>query len=179
MLLVAELRDAESLQQALHIALTGHLVLTTLHTSDAIGSLLRLVEVSANAYSVTESLNLILNQRLVRRLCKACRQPMQIGSEPAALTRLLAEQGLTASGHFWHAPGCSQCQTGYRGRIQLTEALTLSPALNAALIAQAPAAELRRIWLAEGGQSWLANGLARALTGDTSSEELLRAHGIQ
>ncbi|HEY9839637.1 MAG TPA: ATPase, T2SS/T4P/T4SS family [Candidatus Obscuribacterales bacterium] len=179
LLLVAELRDAQSLQQTLGIALTGHLVLTTLHAPDAVRSLLRLVEVSGNAYSVSEALGLILNQRLVRRLCPECRRQAELPAELLPrLQALLSAQGLgLPEGPFWQPGGCRSCNAGYRGRVQLTEALSLNPELSRALLAEAPEAELRRIWLATGGRSWIADGLAHVAQGDTSLEELLRAGG--
>lgn len=178
--MIAELRDATSLEQALHVAMTGHLVLTTLHTPDAIRSLLRLVEVSGNAYSVSEALGLILNQRLVRRLCPHCRRQAELPEATwVGLSGLLSAYGIPLpQGPFWQPVGCGQCHAGYRGRLQLTEALSLSPALRRALLAGGDEAELRRIWHEGGGSSWLVDGLERALRGDTSCEELLRAAGL-
>lgn len=179
-LMIAELREVSELEQVMRIALTGHLVLTTLHTGDAVKALLRLAEVGGNAYSVTESLSLILNQRLVRRLCPECRRQRPAGAPvPEALLKLLGEHGLKLPvTPFWEAPGCKHCQTGYRSQIQLSEALSLTPELSRALLAGAHADELRQIWIAGGGQSWLKDGLDRAAQGETSPEELLRAAGL-
>lgn len=177
--MLAELREAASLEQALHVALTGHLVLTTLHTPDAVRSLLRLVEVSGNAYSVSEALSLLLNQRLVRRLCPHCRKrgPLPEATR-LALQELLHSTGQTPPAESWQPTGCGHCHAGYRGQLQLTEALSLSPELRRALLAAGEEAELRRIWRAGGSQSWIADGLNRAAIGDTSCEEILRAAGL-
>lgn len=179
-LMVAELREFSELEQVMRIALTGHLVLTNLHTSDSVQALRRLAEAGGNAYSVTESLSLIVNQRLVRKLCQECRRQSPANNRlPDALLKLLSEHGLKIPiTPFWEAPGCKHCQTGYRGQIQLSEALSLTPELSKALLSGASADELRMIWQAAGGKSWLHDGMQRAAAGETSPEELLRVAGL-
>lgn len=176
-LLLSDVADRETLQQSLRIALSGHLVMTTLHASDAISSLLLLRDLSDNAYSVSEALHLLLNHRLVRRLCFHCRVQAKLSKGLQSRLEALVvhhEQYLSDEGMIWQANGCSHCHNGYQGRLQLTEALVLSPALRRGLFEDLALSEMRTLWLAEGGQSWVVDGLNRAQQGMTTLEEILR-----
>lgn len=178
-LLLNEIRDAESLVLSLNMALSGHMVLSVLHTQDAVHSLYRLLEVSKNGYTVTEAVKLILNQRLVRRLCPDCRQ----AAPPSAaylerLQPLLSAYRLSPPSQVWQAQGCEACQhRGYRGRLQLTEALEITPEITQALFAEQSAESLRQDLLQQGWQTWLHDGWTRAAAGETSWDELLRVQG--
>lgn len=181
-LMIGEIRDSESTQMALRIALTGHLVLTQLHAESALRALLRLIEVSGNPYAVSESVRLILNQRLVRRLCPHCavRGPIDEAMQDK-LEHLLVHTPYQSSDfqEVWHAQGCPECHgQGYRGRFQLTEALSLSPALSRLLHAGADESALEAELTRSGFQSFMADGLERAQNGDTSLEELVRVMGL-
>lgn len=175
-LLLSEPADRESLLWVLRMALNGHLVMTSLHAPDAVSALLKLKDLSDNPYTVSEALHLLLNHRLVRKLCEHCRVEGPLSEDiRTRLVPLLIPQGLPMpTAPVWRAEGCSHCQQGYRGRVQLTEVLVLSPGLRRALFEDTSAEGLREIWLAEGGQSWLADGLARAAQGITSLAEVLR-----
>lgn len=175
-LLLSEPSDRESLQTVLRMALNGHLVMTSLHAPDAVTALLKLKDLSDNPYTVSEALHLLLNHRLVRKLCEHCRVQMPLSEDWATrLTELLTPLHLPLpTAPVWQASGCSQCQNGYRGRVQLTEILVLSSALRRALFEEVNAETLRAIWLEEGGQSWVADGLQRAAQGITSLAEILR-----
>lgn len=124
-IMVGEIRDTETAQIALRAAMTGHLVLSTVHTNDAAATITRLLDLGAEPYLVASSLSLIIAQRLVRRLCKECRQPID-GSN--AIT----------------AVGCPACNnTGYRGRVGVFEVLIVDPAIQELIHARAPAEQIR------------------------------------
>ena len=120
-IMVGEIRDLETAQIAIQAALTGHLVLSTLHTNNAAGTLTRLLDMGVEDYLLTSTLNAIVAQRLVRRLCRHCREAY------APLPELLAQLGLDRSrtrSAFWRPVGCAHCDgTGYYGRISINEVL--------------------------------------------------------
>ncbi len=175
-LLLSESSDQESLQMLLRMALNGHLIMTSLHAPDAVSALLKLKELSDNPYTVSEALHLLLNHRLVRKLCEHCRVQVPLSEDlRTRLAALLKPLHVSVpTGLVWQASGCSQCQNGYRGRVQLTETLVLSARLRRALFEDADEETIRALWLAEGGQSWIADGLQRAAQGITSLAEVLR-----
>jgi type IV pilus assembly protein PilB len=175
-LLLSDVGDRETLQQSLRIALSGHLVMAPLHASDAVSALLLLRDLSDNAYSVSEALHLLLNHRLVRRLCSHCRvqKPLPQDLKSRLESLFSDDQKHLPEGKVWQATGCSHCHNGYRGRLQLTEALTLTPALRRGLFENLGLSEMRALWLSEGGQSWMIDGFYRAKQGLTTLEEILR-----
>lgn len=178
-LLMEAPEDPATLQYALRIVLSGHLVMTTMQSQDAVQALRQLRDLSGNAYSVSEALHLLLNQRLVRRLCSHCREQVDLPEDwRLALSELLPKHHLQMpTGQVWQAKGCARCHQGYRGRLQLTEILQFTPDLRQAFLQGEPAAVLRERWFAAGAKSWVADGLARAESGLTSLAEILRAAG--
>lgn len=183
-LLVGELRDPESLELALRIGLTGHLLLTTLHSDSTISALLRLNDLTGNAYTVTEAVKLLLNQRLVRQLCECATQQPLTPEQQTALDQLLSAEGLDLASQkdfsqLKLAQGCEKCQqTGYRGRFLLTEALELTGEVPRWLHQGLPAEEIRSLLQAKGWRSWQHDGLMQLKAGKTSLEELLRVSGF-
>lgn len=180
-LMIGELRDQETLDMALRIALTGHLVLTQMHTTDAVKALFRLIQSSGNVYSVVESVRLILNQRLVRRLCPHCRHQGQLDAiHQESLQKLAHKWGLSLdlSVPVWLAKGCQECHAGYRGRLQLTEALKIDHQICQLLLSGSSEDEIYQYLTTIGWQPILADGLQRAQAGDTSLEEVLRVQGL-
>ncbi len=185
-LMVSELQDADSLDAVLRIALTGHLVLTTLHVESALQGLQRLAEVSGNAYTVSESVQLVINQRLIRRLCTDCRQQSKpTAEEQAQLQQLQSSYGLTPRQikQLRHASGCQNCQqSGYRGRMLIAEALPMNSALRQALQQDLNLPATREAVLnalhSEGWHSWIADGLDQVEAGQTSLQELMRVIGL-
>ncbi|WP_082354049.1 GspE/PulE family protein [Marinagarivorans algicola] len=130
-LLVGEIRDASSAEIALRAAMTGHMVLSTLHTNDAVASALRLVDMGVDAYLVASSLKAIIAQRLVRKICESCKQPAMPSSDERLLLKSL---GVDDSIPFYRGIGCSHCyNTGYHGRIGVFELLELNQAMANAL----------------------------------------------
>ena len=153
-------------------ALTGHLVLATLHTNDAASAVTRLADMGVEPYLLASSLLGVLAQRLVRTLCPACRvaQPPSAGEQ-----KLLAALGLPSETPVWTAPGCDECnQTGFRGRTGVYELLVTDDAIRAQIHAQASEAEIRTAALAAGMTLMREDGERLIAAGVTSREEVLR-----
>ena len=178
-LMVGEMRDEVTAQIALEASLTGHLVLSTLHTGSALEAPVRLIELGCRPYLVANALSLVLAQRLVRRLCPACRRP---ATPSDAVRRHLEESEILPwdrSEHLWSAPGCPACKgTGHQGRVALIEALRMSDSLREAVVDGALHSELRKRAEAEGRYVSFRNYGAQLLEeGLTSPVELLRLLG--
>ena len=172
--MIGEIRDAETAQIAIQASLTGHLVLATLHTNDAASAVTRLVDMGIEPFLVSSSLLGVLSQRLVRRLCPACRQPSALGSS------LLSDLGESVAQRVaglipQEAAGCSACHfTGYRGRMGIYEHMAIDAALRQLIHDRAPESELSKA-ARQGGTLSLREDGARCLaSGDTSVQELLR-----
>jgi type II secretory ATPase GspE/PulE/Tfp pilus assembly ATPase PilB-like protein/CheY-like chemotaxis protein len=167
--LVGEIRDKETAQIALQASLTGHLVLSTLHTNDAPNAVTRLVDIGMEAYKIAPALRGVVAQRLMRRLCRACRIE---ASEPVSerLVRFVP-QGVT----LYQAVGCSECSmTGYRGRFSIVEVLTMNPELERRIGDGATAEKIAEAARAAGMRSLFGSGLRHVLAGESTLEELLR-----
>ncbi|MGE8066840.1 type II secretion system ATPase GspE [Pseudomonas sp. NPDC089569] len=167
--MVGEIRDRETAQIAVQASLTGHLVLSTLHTNSAVGAVTRLLDMGIDAYLLASSLVGVLAQRLLRALCPHCKAPCNV--DGAARERL----GLAAAAplQLFRAVGCEQCQQGYRGRIGIYELISLTPAIGALVhqgaSEQALVDEARLV-----SRSLFQDGLQRVIDGLTSLDELLR-----
>ncbi len=174
-ILVGEIRDAETARIALRAALTGHLVLASLHTNDAPSTLARLVDMGMEPYLVAASVRAVLAQRLVRRLCPHCRRETR--PEPAQ-RRWLARHDGPLPDRFFAPAGCNQCNhTGYQGRIAVHELLELDETLRATLQRQDQADFSRQAQHSPGYRPLLARALDLAATGTTSLDEILRLGG--
>jgi general secretion pathway protein E len=173
-IMVGEMRDFETAQVAIQAALTGHLVLSTLHTNNAAGSINRLLDMKVDDYLVTSTVNGVMAQRLVRRLCEACRKPRQ------ALPELVERMGLKPlmSGRdatLYDPGGCEACHgTGYRGQMAVIEVLALSDAIRRLVLNHAEVREIQRVAIEEGMRTMYQDGLLKALDGLTTVEEVLR-----
>ncbi len=174
-LLVGEVRDAETAEVTVQASLTGHLVLTTLHTNSAAGAVVRLAEMGVEPYLLAATLRLSLGQRLVRLLCRHCRRE-EVGPLPfpAFVQHLCGHDPATAAHHFT-AQGCDHCgRTGYYGRRAIFEVMPVTEALRVALLAGAGTAALHQVAIEAGMVPLMADGLRRVLDGDTSLAEVLR-----
>ncbi|TWB23685.1 type II secretion system protein E (GspE) [Nitrospirillum amazonense] len=170
-ILVGEMRDGETTKVAVQAALTGHLVLSTLHTNDAAGAVPRLMDMGVDPYLLASTLNGVLAQRLVRTLCPSCRQPYALSADAAAAL------GLPARPTTVHrAVGCPACKgTGYRGRCAIAEWLPINDQVRALIRQGASSAEIEAAAVAAGGMVPLyQDGLQRVLDGVTTPEEILR-----
>lgn len=173
-ILVGEMRDQETVEIGLRAAMTGHLVLSTLHTNDAISSAPRLIDMGAEPYLIAASLRGVLSQRLVRRICESCAQPAPLSPAAAALAR--AELGeRVATAQFKAGRGCSHCHsTGYQGRIGAFELIEMDAALVKALHTRDPEAFARAARQQAGFQSLRHSAAELAAQGLTTMDEVMR-----
>jgi type IV pilus assembly protein PilB len=172
--LVGEIRDHETAQIAIEASLTGHLVLSTLHTNDAPSAITRLTEMEIEPFLVGSALDCVVAQRLARRLCDRCKAPYQPDAGELAALRVGAETQAPA-GPIFRATGCQSCSnTGYRGRIALHEVMTVSEEIERLAVARASSAEITRTAIAQGMLTLRQDGWAKAQLGLTSVEEILR-----
>ena len=170
-LLVGEMRDAETAEICTQAALTGHLVLSTLHTNDAPGALVRLLDLDVADYLVASTVEVVVAQRLVRQLCTDCREPVALSD---VACRELAADGIELA-HAWHGRGCPRCHgTGFRGRTGIYELLAVDDAMRAEFLGRRHAPTLRALALERGMRSLRADGWRQVALGVTAPEEVLR-----
>ena len=174
-IMVGEMRDLETAQIAVQAALTGHLVLSTLHTNSAAATITRLRDIGVEDYLLTAVLRGVLAQRLVRRLCLACR--IEAPAAPALVARFgLERQTARRPITLWHPVGCAQCrQTGFRGRQAISEFLVPDKTVERLIFSRAEQGEIERAAVAGGMVTMFQAGLAAALAGDTTIEEVVRS----
>ena len=170
--MVGEVRDLETAEIAVRAALTGHLVLSTLHTNSACSSLARLIDMGIEPFMVAATLLGVVAQRLVRRICPECKEQYEV-TDPAELA-FLKKTGHNVT-HLWRGKGCPQCkETGYKGRLPIEEVLIVTKRLRAAIAERANEARLLEIAMEEGFIPMAERGLQRVLEGYTTLEELWR-----
>jgi type IV pilus assembly protein PilB len=175
-IMIGEIRDKETAQIAVESALTGHLVLSTLHTNNAPGALSRLTEMGVEPFLTASAVDCVIAQRLVRKLCTECKEPYPATRE--MLERLdfpakLVEQWKEVSLH--RAVGCSRCSnTGYKGRVGIYEIMPVSEAIERLIVERKSADEILRVAAAEGMVTLRQDGLERVAQGHTSIEEISR-----
>jgi len=173
-IMVGEIRDVETVSIAMQSALTGHMVLSTVHTNDAPSTFNRLLDMGAEDYLLTSTVNGILAQRLVRTLCTHCREPHE------ALPEVIEQMNLrryvpTGKVTLYKPVGCSQCAgTGYWGRICVIEMMTVTDHIRSLIMRHATAGDLRAAAIMEGMETMFENGLRKSLAGTTTIEEVLR-----
>ncbi|MBL4712454.1 MAG: Flp pilus assembly complex ATPase component TadA, partial [Gammaproteobacteria bacterium] len=172
-ILVGEIRGLETAELAIRASLTGHLVLSTLHTNTAAGVIPRLIDMGAERYLLPSALNAVIGQRLVRKLCEHCKQPsenIQKTYENYNLTEAIPEDS-----KYYDAVGCEQCsQSGYNGRIAIYELLVIEENMHDAIINETSSTEIEAIAKSNGMKLMLENGLIKAAQGLTSVEEIVR-----
>ena len=168
--LIGEIRDGETARVAMESALTGHLVMSTLHTNSATQTITRLLQMGIEPYLVSSTLAGVLAQRLVRRNCEHCKRPEAVDADIRKWLEVSPEET------FFRGTGCAECHgTGYRGRIAVYELLELGPALRLAVSARAGDDELQAIGIREGMVPLTQQALTLARTGQISLLEVFRA----
>jgi general secretion pathway protein E len=173
-MMIGEIRDLETAEISVQAALTGHKVLSTLHTNNAASTVTRLLDMGVEDYLLVSTLNGVVAQRLVRRLCPDCREPRPV------LPELAGEIGLDdkfqdAPPLLFAAKGCESCGgTGYRGRTGIIEVLKMTDEVRRAVVQRAVAQEIQRCAVAAGMRTMFEDGLRKAATGVTTLEEVLR-----
>jgi len=171
-IMVGEIRDRETAQMAVESALTGHLVLSTLHTNDAPGATVRLVDMGVEPFLISSALVGVVAQRLVRNVCPGCPESYVLGEDALPLDPALA--GL-AGRTLRRGSGCAECgYSGYRGRIGVYELMEISPAVREAIRSRASGDQVKALALSDGFRTMRQEGLRRVIEGATTLEELLR-----
>ena len=181
-IMVGEIRDAETAGIAVNTALTGHLLLSTLHTSDAATTLPRLLDMGVDPYLVASTVNVAIGQRLVRKICEHCKEacPLtQAEVESLAQTLpsgvVLPTKEETKHPVYYRGRGCEHCeQTGYRGRVGINEVLVVDAEVREAILRKASAAVIRDIAVKNGMTTMFGDGLQKARAGQTTISEVLR-----
>jgi len=175
-ILVGEIRDFETAEIAIKAALTGHLVLSTLHTNDAPSTVNRLLNMGIEPFLVSSATNLILAQRLVRKICQECKEPVTISAESFAKLGIQPEEyeqykDIT----FYKGKGCDICNnTGYKGRLALYEVMPISEPIKELILQGASAMDIKREAIRQGLQTLRRSGISKLLGGVTSLEEVLK-----
>jgi type IV pilus assembly protein PilB len=178
--MVGEIRDAETASIGVNTALTGHLLLSTLHTNDSATTLPRLLDMGIDAYLVASTVNVAIGQRLLRKICEKCKEPHTLTEAEQknlhrALPNRLKQHEQVISKHFFKGKGCKACeQSGYAGRIGIYEVLVVSPAVREALLNRAPSSVIKDIAVREGMTTMFEDGIIKASEGKTTLAEVLR-----
>ncbi|MFC1480557.1 GspE/PulE family protein, partial [Candidatus Omnitrophota bacterium] len=173
-IMVGEIRDFETLDIAIKSALTGHLVLSTLHTNTASGAIVRMVNMGVEPFLVAASVELIAAQRLLRKLCPECKKPYTPSKEVAEKYGIFDKKGKVLQ--IYKPAGCRKCvDSGYQGRIGIIECISLTPAIKELIFKRAQVAEIDKTARAEGMITMRENGIENVIEGVTSLEEVLRS----
>jgi general secretion pathway protein E len=173
-LMVGEIRDRETAEIAIQAALTGHLLLSTLHTNTAAAAVTRLLDMGIDDYLLTSTLHVIVGQRLVRRLCAECRQPFEPEPEVRARFDIATRESV-----WYRAQGCSACRgMGFRGRTTILEVLRMTDTVRAKVLARADAHEIEKAAVGEGMRTMMRHGIERVEAGVTTIEEVLRVTSL-
>jgi type IV pilus assembly protein PilB len=194
-IMVGEIRDKETMEIAIHSAMTGHLVLSTLHTNSAAGTIPRLLDMGAESFLIASTVNVIMAQRLVRKLCPDCREAytldaelmkslgeemnldrlLEIAAKNKLIDQKIAETKDWSKINFYRAVGCERCsREGYKGRLGIFEVIEMSDELAKLVSARADSNEIEAKACEEGLVKMLEDGMIKALQGTTSIEEILR-----
>lgn len=175
-IMVGEIRDAETAGIAVNTALTGHLVLSTLHTNDSATTLPRLLDMKVESYLIASTVNVAIGQRLVRRICPSCKIQKEVThAETGSLNGIISKKLLSEYSVFYYGAGCEACgQTGYKGRVGIHEVLVTNAKIKEAILNKLSAAEIRKIAIAEGMVPMVEDGFIKAAHGVTTISEILR-----
>jgi type IV pilus assembly protein PilB len=177
-IMVGEIRDAETAGLGVNSALTGHLVLSTLHTNDAATTLPRLLDLKIEPYLIASTVNIAIGQRLVRRICENCKEVMKISPlELRSLAEVIpASTILGKNTKFYKGAGCERCNhTGYRGRVGIHEVLVVDNSIREAILRKATAMDIKKLAKEQGVVTMIEDGFMKAREGVTTIEEILRS----
>lgn len=172
-ILVGEIRDSETAENAIRAALTGHLVFSTLHTNDAPSSTVRLIDMGIKPYLVASSTQAVIAQRLVRRICSSCKQPYRPPTE--VITEAGYDPDVYGNVDFYRGEGCERCnRSGYRGRTAIHEIMVMDADLRRRVIRSESASRIKKAAVAKGMSTLRDDGWKKAVLGQTTIEEVLR-----
>ena len=175
-IMVGEIRDTETASIAVNTALTGHLLLTTLHTNDVGSTLPRLLDMKIEPFLVSSTVSIVIGQRLVRKICMKCREEKQLSEqEYSNLLQNVSEKVLKGNKRFFFGRGCEDCAgSGYKGRIVIHEVLVADEEIREAILRKASSTEMKQIAIRNGMTTMIEDGFQKALLGITTVEEVLR-----
>jgi general secretion pathway protein E len=174
-IMVGEIRDRETAEIAIQASLTGHLVLSTLHTNDAPSAVTRLIDMGVEPFLISSSVLAMMAQRLVRLICLQCREPFAPDAETLAELGLLPADLQQHGGEFFHGRGCEACRyTGYRGRTAIYELMVLDDPVRNLIMQRANANMIKTTAVQRGMRTLLQSGARKVLEGRTTAEEVLR-----
>jgi type II secretory ATPase GspE/PulE/Tfp pilus assembly ATPase PilB-like protein len=175
-IMVGEIRDKETAMIAVNTALTGHLLLSTLHTSDAATTLPRLLDMGIEPYLVASTVNIAIGQRLVRQICEKCKKERKLtDAEAKSLNEALPSAGVSVGDSVFEGGGCKECgKAGYKGRLCVNEVMVVNEAVREAILKKTSSDDLRRIAISEGMKPMVLDGIEKAKVGKTTFEEVIR-----
>ncbi len=174
-IMVGEMRDAETAHMGVHAALTGHLVLTTLHTNTAAGAITRLIDMGIESFLLASCVKAIIGQRLVRILCPDCKEPHQLTADDLAQDQRYSALGFREGDVVQNPKGCEWCGfTGFHGRKGVFEVLEISAAVRHAIGPKIDASELEAVARSEGMTTMAEDGIAKCRAGHTTIDEIFR-----
>jgi type II secretory ATPase GspE/PulE/Tfp pilus assembly ATPase PilB-like protein len=175
-IMVGEIRDPETAGLAVNTALTGHLMLSTLHTNDAATTLPRLLDLGMEPYLITTTVNIVIGQRLVRKICEHCKKEHKLtDSEKKNLAGLGTYAAANIPNKMFRGEGCDNCLgSGYRGRIGIYEVMVVDDAIREAMLERCSAANIKRMAIERGMSTMVEDGFRKAVQGITTPEEVLR-----
>lgn len=174
--MVGEIRDEETAGIAVNAALTGHLLLSTLHTNDAPTTLPRLLDMKIEPFLIASIVNIAIGQRLVRKICLNCKTKKQIAPEELkSLAAVLSPKILDENRTFYYGAGCKACDnSGYKGRVGIYEVMEMDDEIRMAIMRNADSSEIKKIALKNGMTTMIEDGFKKAIEGETTIEEILR-----
>ncbi|MCX6807090.1 MAG: ATPase, T2SS/T4P/T4SS family [Candidatus Berkelbacteria bacterium] len=182
-IMLGEIRDTETASMAIHAALTGHVLLSTLHTNDASGAIPRFIDMKVEPFLIASSLNLVVAQRLCRKICEDCKTTQVLPSETQSdilkeiknMPQSLQKDFKNKELHFYKGKGCNVCnQSGYKGRIGIFEVLPVTESIKDLIIKRAPSTLISQVAIKEGMTTLKQDGIKKVADGTTTIEEVLR-----
>jgi len=175
-IMVGEIRDPETAGLAVNTALTGHLVLSTLHTNDAATTLPRLLDLGMEPYLITATVNVVIGQRLVRKICEACKTKHELTkAEEKNIAEMEGAAAFDKTKAIWHGRGCDQCnQSGYKGRIGIYEIMPVDDPIREAMLKKCTATDIKKIAVSRGMRTLVEDGFEKVARGITTLSEVLR-----
>ncbi len=175
-IMVGEIRDAETANIAINTALTGHLLLSTLHTNDAATTLPRLLDMKIEPFLVSSTVSIVIGQRLVRKICKKCKKCIELSKEEKVhLSQYISEEFINKYNTFFEGKGCEECNgTGFKGRIVICEVLAANEEIRQAIFRNESTNEIKRIAVKYGMSTMHLDGFNKCVNGQTTIKEVLR-----
>jgi len=182
--MIGEIRDVETADMAIHAALTGHIVLSTLHTNDAAGAFPRLIDMGIEPFLITSSVHTVIAQRLTRKICPDCKEKIELSKEELdeiqveidKMPEQQRDEVMSKPLEFWHGKGCDKCGgKGYKGRIGVFEILDVTEEIRSLVLKRTSGDEIAASAVKNGMVTMVQDGIIKALRGDTTIEEVWRA----